>query len=251
MMSSYAMYQYKPIPQPFSLRYDPLIRLLHLAPGLMGDAVVSTISIETRGTTSYESLSYCYGDENSARHSISLDHRPFHVRHNLFSALQHLRCPDRERVLWIDTICINQEDPEERSEQASLVRHIYEDACGVVIWLGVADHDSDLAIDTLVQISAELRSTLPFNGLTSAPGSCALRAPNGNVKPEILTVINRLFKCPYFDRVWIVQEVFAPKGVLTITCGNRVAPSEAIVTAAIAVTKYHNGRLEAVAFGQS
>ena len=97
-----------------SALYQPLppdtIRLLHVAPGVIGDDVVCSISIVALDPhTRYNALSYCWGEENAERQSITLQGRLFHVRQNLFSALQHVRYTDRQRVLWIDAICIYQD----------------------------------------------------------------------------------------------------------------------------------------------
>lgn len=231
------------------------IRVLHLAPGVVGDNIVCSISIVgLDNLPRYHALSYCWGDENAPRHLINLQGQPFQIRPNLFLALQQLRYPDRERVLWIDALCINQGDRNERSLQVSLMQHIYEFASEVVIWLGIADHDSDLAMTTLGQISVELESMSPqppLEELTLLPTSCALTAPNSVAKPEISVAVNRLFKRPYFSRVWIVQEVMTPVGEMKIICGAQIAPLEAIMRAGIAFANYHTRRMQAIAFNQN
>jgi hypothetical protein len=55
----------------------------------------------------YESLSYAWGDPDVSI-SIRLEGKHFHVTTNLESALRHIRFPDRERIMWIDAVCINQ-----------------------------------------------------------------------------------------------------------------------------------------------
>ncbi|KAI9768262.1 MAG: hypothetical protein M1839_004156 [Geoglossum umbratile] len=61
---------------------------------------------------------------------------PFHITHNLFLALKHLRLPYNERKLWIDAICINQEDVEERNQQVQIMQQIYWRARRVIVLLG-------------------------------------------------------------------------------------------------------------------
>jgi hypothetical protein len=143
---------------------------------------------------------------------------------------------------------------EERSQQVSLMQHIYEFASEVVIWLGIADHDSDLAMTTLGQISVELEPTStqpPLEELTLLSTSCALTAPNGVAKPEVSAAVNRLFKRPYFSRVWIIQEVMIPVGEMKVACGTQSASLEAIMRAGIAFANYHTRRMEAIAFNQN
>ncbi|KAI1358883.1 heterokaryon incompatibility protein-domain-containing protein [Xylaria arbuscula] len=84
---------------------------------------------------SYEALSYCWGDASDKR-PISCDGKPFLVTKNLESALRRLRQPHADNILWIDAICINQNDLAERSYQVTLMHHIYRGADRVLVWLG-------------------------------------------------------------------------------------------------------------------
>lgn len=55
---------------------------------------------------------------------------------NLREALERLRDPVLERVIWIDAICINQGDTEEKSRQVQVMSMVYAKAIRVVVWLG-------------------------------------------------------------------------------------------------------------------
>jgi hypothetical protein len=61
------------------------------------------------------------------------------IRLELARALRRLRFPNSTRILWIDAICINQDDKEERSYQVPLMGSIYSLARRVVVWLGPGD----------------------------------------------------------------------------------------------------------------
>jgi hypothetical protein len=123
--------------------YEPLdleqsqIRLLKLFPGNSRQRVECasfTASLEEKGLT-YEALSYTWGSKHTTD-TILLDEKPFLVTSNLNDALRRLRQPDESRILWVDAICINQQDDTERSQQVGLMRRIYNQASKVVIWLG-------------------------------------------------------------------------------------------------------------------
>jgi len=58
------------------------------------------------------------------------------ITQNLHSALFRLLLLNKARLIWADAICINQEDTEERSSQARLMKDIYQLASSVIIWLG-------------------------------------------------------------------------------------------------------------------
>ena len=76
----------------------------------------------------------------------------FKVRPNLHAALQQLRLRDRPKRLWIDAICINQEDNDEKNAQVSLMADVYSKATSVCVWLGEASSDSTLALNFISRI---------------------------------------------------------------------------------------------------
>ncbi|KIM93230.1 hypothetical protein OIDMADRAFT_93592, partial [Oidiodendron maius Zn] len=59
-----------------------------------------------------------------------------HIEPNLAIALRHLRSEVSDLVIWIDAVCINQKDPEEKSWQVGLMRRVYLQAERVLVWLG-------------------------------------------------------------------------------------------------------------------
>lgn len=84
----------------------------------------------------YRALSYMWGDE-SGRIPISLNGKRFSVAENLFRALCFLRRENFAGPFWIDAICINQDDIEEKNRQIRIMPHIYFRASEVLVWLGL------------------------------------------------------------------------------------------------------------------
>ncbi|KAI0864887.1 heterokaryon incompatibility protein-domain-containing protein [Xylaria cubensis] len=121
------------------------IRILSLAASeTFTDPIHVSLSIASlKDQPTYEALSYCWGDASDKR-LIFCDGRPFPVGQNLEEALRHLRQSEGARVLWIDAICINQNDFAERTSQVKLMRHIYQTASRVLVWLGGHSADSNL-----------------------------------------------------------------------------------------------------------
>ena len=95
-----------------------LIRLLHLGPATSPEDAIrcffSVVSLDDE--LQYEALSYVWG-EMSDNQEIEIGERRFSVTANLFCALRHLRFQERTRVLWVDALCINQLDLQERAVQ--------------------------------------------------------------------------------------------------------------------------------------
>jgi hypothetical protein len=68
------------------------------------------------------------------------------VTTNLEVALRYLRHQKAHKVLWVDALCINQEDIKERNYQVRTMRDIYVAAEKVVVWLG-EEGDAKVALD--------------------------------------------------------------------------------------------------------
>ena len=80
---------------------------------------------------------------------IYLDMRNFPVKANLHAALQSLRLRDKPRTLWINALCINQTNNEEHNAQVRRMKDIYSSAFRVLVFLGPAVDDSDIAMDLI------------------------------------------------------------------------------------------------------
>jgi hypothetical protein len=83
----------------------------------------------------FEALSYTWGDPHFPR-SIFLNGYSLKVTESLYQALVQLRLSHKERLLWIDAICINQEDGRDRNHQVAYMHRIYKLATQVLVWLG-------------------------------------------------------------------------------------------------------------------
>lgn len=79
------------------------------------------------------------------------------VPRNVFFALQYLRHEGNTRTLWIDAICINQEDLDERSEQVVHMLQIYKNASRVIVWLGNEFEDSHLGMMSMKYLDEKIQ----------------------------------------------------------------------------------------------
>lgn len=111
-------------------------RVIHLLPGPWDDEIrceLHTISLNAQPI--YEALSYVWGDPDITR-EILLDGIGFKVTKNLAAALRRLRNQTKKGVIWIDAICINQQDKREKTMQVRMMGAIYENCEEVFLWLG-------------------------------------------------------------------------------------------------------------------
>ena len=183
--------------------YEPLskdpdeIRLLKLMPpSPSGDIEIEIIHVPSSAPPAYEALSYVWGPPERTHEVLSrrlqrsvsptpeeraVSFRPFEVRtghlavsRNLFIALQHLSFTKKPRLLWIDAICINQDDTVERSEQVNKMASIYGSAHLVILWLGEEADESTLAVQTLRDVGEGVNVFNPgpgFKSISVKPGS--------------------------------------------------------------------------------
>ena len=97
---------------------------------------------------SFEALSYAWGDPYVTA-EILLHGTTTSVTRNLESFLRHRRNPTEDVILWVDALCINQRDPEEKNFQVNMMSKIYACSSSLTIWLGPGSSDSKLALDWL------------------------------------------------------------------------------------------------------
>ena len=125
-----------------SLTYSPLdveereIRLLRLLPGRWTDPIACELStVSLRRNPCYDALSYVWGDPKDTL-PITVDGKLLQATKSVRLALRRLRSYHNSRTLWVDAICINQEDQEEKTQQVMLMRYIYSNAKSVQVYLG-------------------------------------------------------------------------------------------------------------------
>lgn len=193
-----------------TFHYDPLdlvekqIRLLILY-GSHPDAPHSgqaELRIVTLGTgTSYEALSYQWGI-SQADQSIIINDQPKAITPNLALALRCLRLEMRERVLWVDAICIDQRNLKEKSSQVQMMNCIYFQAQEVLIWLGRLgpsldgkQHDERQAFDTIKRIASAVRER--GEGDVSYDASSVFNF-------DELSSLWHLCTREYWTRIWII-----------------------------------------------
>lgn len=106
----------------------------------------------------YDALSYSWGPVEKTPTKIQVSHRLadgtisegwLPARTNLMFALRHLRRADRTRDMWIDAICIDQDDQVGKGPQVAMMGDIYKCAASVVVWLGPAGDQTDLVMDIM------------------------------------------------------------------------------------------------------
>lgn len=170
--------------------YSPLpegsVRLLRLLPNpdesLRIECDLSVYHLLDSGTAHpFDALSYAWGSGDSSK-SIWINDREYVVWANLHAALLHLRDCFVDRIVWVDAICIDQNNTAEKSQQVQSMAKIYAKASRVIVWLGEVAATSDQALED-IRMSSSQKST----------------AMDKTNKQAILDLIKR----PWFKRIWV------------------------------------------------
>lgn len=161
----------------------------------------------------YEALSWCWGREERDR-AIRIrqggDDYRLAVTKELSLALKYLRHRHGNRILWIDAICIDQQNHEERNHQVQMMARIYNGARQACIWLGEDDNDSTKAIAFI----HEIMKLENFDTVSE-------KSENASKWQSLLLLMQR----SWFSRRWVVQEVALAR-TATIYCGTDNIPWE-------------------------
>ncbi|KAI1179073.1 heterokaryon incompatibility protein-domain-containing protein [Nemania sp. FL0916] len=175
------------------------IRLLELLPGKPNSRVKARLfHVSLDDAPHFDALSYMWGRPRptydiklmySAEQSTS-----FPIGRNLRRALDNIRFPDRPRVIWVDAICINQADRDERERQVKLIRRIFSTAEKVCAWI---DHDVVPTLGVFDDLQ-ELGKSIEIDDFYDA---------------KYWHPVADIFRNPYWRRLWVQQELILAKEI--------------------------------------
>ncbi|KAF5700270.1 het-6OR heterokaryon incompatibility (het-6OR allele) [Fusarium mundagurra] len=212
------------------------IRLLQLLPptqvhrGISKEIECKIIHVRLENAPKYEALSYVWGDQErkqkiriraGRRTILDRSHYSIPVTLSLFSALGSLRYASKTRVLWIDQICIDQDNTQEKNEQVPRMRHIYEMATCTIIWLGDSIQDSEilwemyktLSTPAPINDSHSVMLTLDQRILARMLGVGVETASNSRSSVEYRLLLERFLNLSWFSRAWVYQEAVVAEKV--------------------------------------
>lgn len=205
-----------------------LVKLHALPPGSKdGEITCSIGEYSLSEAPEYEALSYCWGDANN-QITLACDGKTLKVPASLRPFLLRTRAKGRERILWIDSICINQVDDREKGSQVQEMHTIYRKASRTLIWLGPESASSLLGIQFalwLYKLSIDAPEVkrkwrYKFNKYWECSG----------IFLRQWKAFFELFDRAWFSRAWIVQEAVLSSNAW-ITCGDAAIPWGALVGA--------------------
>jgi len=235
-------YTYRPLKGP-----KAQIRLVRLLPLTTTPEQQGSHQLELRCTLKsaclrdnpeYTALSYTWGTQGRTSRLIVKDYKgdpangetAILITPSLEAALLNFRQPTKCITLWIDQLCINQDDISEKDLQVPLMRTIYEKARDVLVWLGPTTDGSDHLLKILNEAGKQASQAGLLNGDKSKSElarafemSLSELLKPGSLGPRftIPTESLRSFVArPWWTRVWVVQEISVASSV-TFVCGHQ------------------------------
>jgi hypothetical protein len=180
-------------------------------------------------------LSYAWNDpslfsevEAGRKYNIRVDGIEVAIGVNLSAALKAWREHASSHIpLWVDSLCIDQQNIAERSEQVLRMYSIYEKARVVIVWLGPESNKSDLAWDFMSIFTRKAREH-----------EWVRRSIRERVFSSEWKAVDHLLRRSWWRRVWIIQEMVAANEILFM-CGQRTIQSEVVLLFFAALIALH------------
>lgn len=203
-------YQYKPLSDPRNFR------TLYIEPGEPGSRIRGSLHESRPGDgVRYIALSYVWGSRQIVAY-VMVEGRYSLVTGNLHAALQRLRSEQETLCIWIDQICINQEDQEERSQQVMLMHEIFSKSDQVLIWLGKGTQRYEKGLLFVINLADHLDAQRDDDVVRRI-----VDYTNSQDVDEILKSLSALYENRWFSRCWTFQEAVCNPATRMLTSYGR------------------------------
>ncbi|KAE9382068.1 HET-domain-containing protein [Stipitochalara longipes BDJ] len=204
-------YRYSLLPN--SKIYIRLLKLIAEGQEIVGSLEAFPIS----EAPSFCALSYAWGSDPPTS-SFICDSARLPVTEHLITGMKRVRPHNPTPWIWVDAICINQIDNEEKADQIPLMQKIYSNAISVLAWLGETTEDTESALGQLEYIRDRLK-VIPTIVVHGKDQYAKVGLPP--VDDPIWKSLAEFLCRSWFLRLWVLQEVTLAKDIIFI-CGGQV-----------------------------
>ena len=190
------------------------IRILALKPSSTltnAPLAASLFTFPFEEAPAFEAMSYTWGAPDNPG-SIRIGSRSYAVRRSLYEFLFKIRRKDQVRLLWVDGLCIDQDDLDEKTSQVKDMGLIFARADTVLAWVGEHAEESEKLFRPWPKLS---RHVIPFL-LRLVGWPHQLTYAERSERERIWTAF---LSRPYFSRLWVLQELVVAQQVV-VHCGD-------------------------------
>ncbi|MCJ1354146.1 MAG: hypothetical protein MMC33_004133 [Icmadophila ericetorum] len=199
------------------------------------------IHVPLQPNSQYSALSYTWGTQ-AFTHPVTINNQEFRVTQNLYEALGYLYHGYRDKppviskggLLWVDAICINQNNIPERNQQVPLMKTLYEQAERIYVWLGKAENEAnnELGVQKMAEFThgflrsasknrpyrpwwwpnkpVPLAADIHRGVVDMSVNNKAIFDVEGSVTYRSWLAICELLHKPWWTRAWVYQEATVP-----------------------------------------
>ena len=228
-------YSYAPLPD------SGAIRLLKLSKSLLAGAkpLITLKTFKLTECPQYSALSYTWGeplvDPPASRQNVKLEECVIHIKSagqiyvmpvttNLFDCLTYLTKKGFSDYLWVDALCIDQQDVDEKSSQVSNMGIIYSAAVQVIVWLGIPAMDLSDVLWIIDTFHRAIKAFAKRHGRQAAGSNWQSTDPEfyynqlGIEDPGQRWIAYAKFfqDFRWFSRGWVFQELALAKNVVLL-----------------------------------
>src|SRR5437764_6439794 len=134
---------------PFKTLKSNEIRLLAISPGSHTDPLSGSLQTHSLDSAKelYTAISYPWGPPDDPHMTCLIDQFEIKIRQNAHQILTKLRQNTGTILVWIDVLCINQRDKDEKRSQILLIYKIYKLSGRTAIWLGLSDTTAEQVVE--------------------------------------------------------------------------------------------------------
>jgi len=211
------------------LKFGDETRLLQLLPGCEdSDLIGELVHVRLQENPIYEAISYTWADESGiVNHSgnlfIKSSNMIMKITSNCEAALRRFRNELDAKFLWVDSVCVDQKNLLERSEQVELMTRIYKQAQRVLVFIGNPLHDDLQDYDELFDyIRTELCRGGGVKRIKRQPDSekfnsicdiLSIASNNCSYRLRLRDTLVKFLSYSWFHRIWVIQEVIMAQTV--------------------------------------
>ncbi|KAI2637740.1 heterokaryon incompatibility protein-domain-containing protein [Hypomontagnella submonticulosa] len=230
-------FEYAKLPSPSSIR---LLELDFSRDGGIIDGRLIVVDVHAEGRPQYICLSYTWGTpflfakndpgDPSIWDKVSVlkltdsstgASGVISITRNLHEFLIRLTRNEAAAHIWIDAICINQQDLAERASQVQLMSDIYESCAQTIVWLGPEDQNTSEITEMMAAIASPKGKD--WKAAVKKTPSPSLKSVFQSLDIPFFSegmwgALGRLYERSWFHRVWTVQESVLP-GKVIFFCG--------------------------------
>ena len=195
---------------------------------------LKSVSLQDTPIVHFHAVSYCWGTSKK-RARVVIDGQDVTIPQVAAVAIRNLGKVSFH-PLWIDAVCIDQNNLQEKSRQVGMMKDVFSKAASVLIWLGPAQRSTANAIASIERIHKQcLEATDGLEDLQAhfygTDGSPGFKYSNAPLPACDWSALQEFYSAPWFGRLWVIQEIGLAKNS-AVYVGSLSVDAEKVVLAA-------------------